>query len=139
MSADYEVGYKRPPKQTRFQRGRSGNPRGRPKGARNFEVELQEALGQTVLVREAGAERRVTRRGAVVLSLLAKALKGDVRAAAWLIAAEQRAEASERGGAAEDEAPPPPLSADEAEVLEAFEARVRGRLLRRLDGGEPGP
>src|SRR5439155_2145375 len=29
--ADYEVGYGRPPKPSRFQKGRSGNPRGRPR------------------------------------------------------------------------------------------------------------
>ena len=31
-SASYEVGYKRPPKHTRFKKGHSGNPKGRPKG-----------------------------------------------------------------------------------------------------------
>ena len=138
MPADYEVGYKRPPRHSRFRKGRSGNPRGRPKGARNFGTELQEALGQTVLVREAGAERRVTRRGAVVLSLLAKALKGDVRAAALLIAAEQRADAAKQG-APDDEA----LSAEEAEVMAGFEARLRQRLRREQGaenpGGEPAP
>lgn len=33
---NYEVGYRRPPRQTRFKKGRSGNPRGRPPGSRNF-------------------------------------------------------------------------------------------------------
>ncbi len=131
MSADDKVGYGRPPRHSRFQKGQSGNPKGRPKGVRNFATELHEALGQTVLVREGGAERRVTRRGAVVLSLLAKALKGDVRAASLLISIEQRTDLSK--GAAPDEA----LSADEAEVLEGFEARLRERLLRGSDGEEP--
>jgi len=31
----YEVGYGKPPKQTRFAAGKSGNPKGRPKGAKN--------------------------------------------------------------------------------------------------------
>lgn len=133
MPADYEVGYGRPPSHTRFQKGRSGNPKGRPKGARNFGTELQEALGQTVLVREGGVARRVTRRGAVVLSLLAKALKGDVRAAALLIAAEQRADAAKQG-APDGEA----LSAEEAEVMAGFEARLRQRLRREQGAENPG-
>ena len=35
MPDDYEVGYKKPPPRTRFRKGRSGNPKGRPKGSRD--------------------------------------------------------------------------------------------------------
>jgi hypothetical protein len=34
--AGERVGYGRPPLATRFRAGQSGNPRGRPKGARNL-------------------------------------------------------------------------------------------------------
>src|SRR5215212_8551973 len=122
MSAEYEVGYGRPPRHSRFQKGQSGNPKGRPKGGRNFASELQEALDQTVLVREDGNVRRVSRRGAVILSLVAKALKGDVRAAGLLLNAEQRSEASRQ--TVPDEA----LSADEAAVLDGLKARLQEQL-----------
>jgi hypothetical protein len=41
---DYEVGYGKPPRETRFAKGQSGNPRGRPSGAKNFATLLREAL-----------------------------------------------------------------------------------------------
>src|SRR4051812_111432 len=44
----YAVGYGRPPVQTRFRPGQSGNRRGRPKGARNLASELQAVLAETV-------------------------------------------------------------------------------------------
>ena len=45
LSSDYEVGYGKPPEHTRFQPGRSGNPRGRPKGTKNLKTDLVEELG----------------------------------------------------------------------------------------------
>ena len=40
MPDNYEVGYGKPPKDTQFQKGVSGNPRGRPKKSRDFDHEL---------------------------------------------------------------------------------------------------
>ena len=44
--ADYAVGYGKPPKHTRFKKGRSGNPRGRPRGAKNLSTLLFGALNE---------------------------------------------------------------------------------------------
>ena len=43
---DYEVGYGKPPRHTRFTKGQSGNPRGRPPGAKNLKTLLSEALNE---------------------------------------------------------------------------------------------
>ena len=84
MSDDDAVGYGRPPKHTRFQPGQSGNPKGRPKGIRNLKTELEQEMRQRILVREGNKQMRITKRHAVIKSQLAKAIKGDTRAAAWV-------------------------------------------------------
>jgi hypothetical protein len=132
VSADYKVGYRRPPQHSRFQKGQSGNPQGRPRGVRNFATEVREALGAKMLVRQAGTARRMTRRSAVVLSLLDKALKGDVRAASLLVGIEGRAEAS--NGGLPDGAP----SADDVELFEGFVAWVQARPPSKPTDEEPG-
>jgi hypothetical protein len=57
--AEPGVGYGRPPKATRFSKGKSGNPNGRPKGSRTVGAVLQEILQQKIAVTENGKTRRV--------------------------------------------------------------------------------
>ena len=77
---DYEVGYGRPPRHTRFVKGRSGNPRGRPPGAKNFTTLLNEALNEGVLVTENGGRRKISKREAIVTQLANRAAAADFRA-----------------------------------------------------------
>lgn len=60
-AAPYEVGYGRPPVATRFKAGQSGNPNGRPKGAKNLSTLTREKLQAKVPVREGGRERRMSK------------------------------------------------------------------------------
>src|SRR6266480_5246207 len=66
--SDYEVGYKRPPRHTQFQPGRSGNPAGRPRGLNNLSTDVKRMLEAPVTVTERGRKRRIsTQRGALML------------------------------------------------------------------------
>jgi hypothetical protein len=77
---DYEVGYGKPPRETRFTKGQSGNPRGRPRGAKNLKTRLREALNEPVLVNENGRRHKVTKGEAIVTQLVNRAANADFRA-----------------------------------------------------------
>jgi hypothetical protein len=87
---DYEVGYGKPPKHTRFKPGRSGNPRGRAKETRNLRTDLVDELGERILISEGGRRRAVSKQRAMLKQLMAKALKGDVRAANTVLGLVER-------------------------------------------------
>jgi hypothetical protein len=90
------VGYKRPPAHTRFTKGRSGNPKGRPKGARGVSA-VANLINQLVTVTVDGTRRQVPMGEALTLSLFQRALTGSVPAAREVmkiiekVAAEQKA------------------------------------------------
>ena len=48
----YDVGYGKPPTATRYRKGQLGNPRGRPKGTKNFEKLLEPGSKASPLIRE---------------------------------------------------------------------------------------
>jgi len=117
--ADYEVGYGKPPRHTRFAKGQSGNPRGRPAGAKNLRTLLSEALNETVLVTENGGRRKVTKRQAIITQLVNRSATADFRALKILLDIVRDIE-----GQAEPTAPETSdfIEADE-KVLEQIRAR----------------
>ena len=78
-------GYGRPPAHSRFRPGRSGNPRGRPKGQRNVRTVLTETLNQKVKIREGDRTRSVTKLDAVIVTTVNRAVNGDPKALASLV------------------------------------------------------
>jgi len=84
--SEYKVGYGKPPKSGQFKHGKSGNPKGRPKGSLKLATDLAAELNEQITVREDGKPRRVSKQRALIKSLMAKALQGDVRANATVLA-----------------------------------------------------
>lgn len=90
------IGYATPPAATRFRKGQSGNPRGRPKGSRST-VPYEAVLGQPVTIREGGEERMVTAAEAFLLHISKKGLAGDGAAGRAALVAIEEARAARCG------------------------------------------
>lgn len=93
MSKPEQVGYGKPPSASRFRKGQSGNPRGRPKNSHRG-IPHDAVLGQMVTIRENGRNRRVTAAEAFLLQLTQKGLAGDSAAARSSLEAIEKAKSS---------------------------------------------
>ena len=71
----YSVGYGKPPQESRFQPGKSGNPAGRPKGRETFKKKVQKALTNWVTVSVNGENKRMSVEDAAIMSLMQGLLK----------------------------------------------------------------
>lgn len=115
----YEIGYKRPPKVSQFKKGRSGNPKGRPKGSNNFVTLLEQELGQSIVVNENGKKKTVSRMQAMVKRMVSGALQGETRAMLTLV------EILRRTGRFEEPAIDALLPENYEDILEAYVAQRR--------------
>jgi hypothetical protein len=125
QKGDYEVGYGKPPRHTRFAKGQSGNPRGRPCGAKNFTTLLQEALDEPVTVTENGGRRKVSKRQAIVTQLVNRSATADFRAIKILL---DKLRDIER-----ETEPTSPETAEFGEADQKMLAQIRSRFSK----GEP--
>jgi Family of unknown function (DUF5681) len=124
--AEEKIGYRRPPSHSRWRKGRSGNPTGRPKSAGNFADDLIAELSEMIRITEGAKVRRITKRRALVKSLTSASLKGNARAASLLISLSARVIEADPHGQAQAE-----LSARDRKVVEDYlERQVQLRLAK---------
>jgi hypothetical protein len=115
----YAVGYAKPPENTRFQPGRSGNPAGRRKGLRNLRTDVKLALTAAVKIKKSGRAREISTQEASLMLLREKMLKGDARAGERLLdlARQFNNEPGEAG-------PGPALCSDDEAILACYAAEI---------------
>jgi hypothetical protein len=117
----YEIGYCKPPQNTRFKPGQSGNPKGKPKGAKNLATIVDKAIKERVVVNENGKRRSVSKLEIAVKQLVNKAVLGDQKAITQLLSLVQIIE----GHAAADASLTPLLGEADALVMAHIEERYR--------------
>lgn len=79
------VGYGRPPVNSQFKPGQSGNPRGRPKQRKSIATIVDDALRKKIRIRRGNEVHIVTKLEAAIEVFLNKAVAGDHHAFAKLI------------------------------------------------------
>lgn len=115
-----DVGYGRPPKEHQFKPGQSGNPKGRPKGAKNEANIFQKIINMKVAMRVGGKPRNVPYLQAMWTRVADDALKGNPKAIGLVVSRLRLLE-----GTAADSSP---AAQGDREILEAyFEERLRRR------------
>ncbi len=125
----YEVGYKRPPKASQYKPGQSGNPKGRPRGAKGINTLARETLTAKVRVRTPDGEKRMSKMEAVLQKTVELAMKGNARAIILLLnlyrPAVPDAPMAEHGTGSGDD-----LTQTDIEILEMFRNDIRLQLGR---------
>ena len=119
--AQYDVGYGKPPKSGQFKKGRSGNPKGRPKGTKNLASVVLKESRQPVRINGLGRTRMVTKLEAAVMQIGNKAAQGELRAIREFVHLIDRSEQAVS-------------SATAPETLGEMDQLVMESILRRMEG-----
>ena len=111
MEDDHKIGPGRPPKHSRWKKGQSGNPRGRPKGRIDVRAVLEEELSELITLATPQGEREVTKLQAVIRRLIHEGLSGKVYAIQDIL------DRAERLARPEDAPASPELPQDDEAIL----------------------
>lgn len=85
QSGDYRVGKNKPPVESQFRPGQSGNPKGRPKGKTTVHEQVSTLLARKIPVPENGVTRMMSLQETMLLAVGQKAVRGDLKAVAFLL------------------------------------------------------
>jgi hypothetical protein len=124
-TADDDVGYGKPPRANQFKPGKSGNPKGRPTGAKSEATILQDLLQHKIGLSEHGKTRRITLHEAILRRIAEDCLKGNTKSAAFLLNRYHAMTSNEP-----DESG---LSDDEQAVLETYLRKFQSNLDLKKD------
>ena len=126
------VGYCHPPQATRFKKGQSGNPKGRPKGSLNVATVFLKTLRERVVINENGQRKTVTKLEAALKQLVNKAATGDTRALRLLLELARDAEAKQNAGEMQN----PVVGELDQEVIEGILQRFQEGESQEVDNGD---
>jgi hypothetical protein len=90
MGDKYEIGYRKPPKNTQFKKGQSGNPRGRKRGIKNYRTRFHEIINEKVAITENGRRKKMAKFDVAIHQLMNKAAAGDARALRLILQVYER-------------------------------------------------
>lgn len=121
-----KVGYCRPPKHSRWPKGKSGNPGGRKSQSKNLDTLMLQELDQKIALTEGGREKRVTKREAIAKRIINGALKGNIRQLEFLFKYMRELGVADPFGITTD---------DKAELNRALEALAAKQQSSRDTGG----
>lgn len=121
---EYDVGYGKPPAATQFQKGQSGNPKGRPKGSKNLATIVRQAANERVTIVVKGQQRSITKLEAAAKQLANKAAQGDLKAMQMLLPQLAALDAS--------------VVAQPLEVIADDDKAVMASLMKRFGGAADG-
>lgn len=79
-NSDYEVGYCKPPQDTRWQPGESGNPKGKPKAPDNFQSIFEDVFFSSETATINGKKRTIPALYAIFMRLKKSAFESDPKA-----------------------------------------------------------
>jgi hypothetical protein len=131
------VGFRSPPEATRFKKGVSGNPRGRPKGSLNVATAFTKALREKVVINEHGKRKTVTKLEAAMKQVVNKGASGDLRAVVQVVALAQYAEGKQSAQNPKD----PVIAEVDQEVIDGIVKRFQETLRQEsseIHGGADG-